>query len=359
LLEPSEEERLAYADVASALDVKRSHFGALALARMLSPQAPRYRVLVEDDPEAAREVGATMQRFFPGLVKAFEHRFGEAHYHWCDWAPAAAVHTVRRRALRTESHLWLVFNPTRGWPAGEDTLYGCDALTKDIEDVLRGGGRHRMLQQVFEIITGGLATLDADARATYVRTTDRPATHEQARQATDADSEQFASRLGGARQTFERAAKRTMQLLYLAGMVTGALGIAGLGLATLALADTALLRQAGFDSPESRRAIVCVLAGIAGAVFSVLLRLDDNKGVEVDRAVGRTIGFILGASRAAIGAMSGAVLYLALASGSLPLATDDPARFGTLYALLAFAAGFSERKVPDMLGLQRLGGSPT
>jgi hypothetical protein len=55
--------------------------------------------------------------------------------------------------------------------------------------------------------------------------------------------------------------------------------------------------------------------------------------------------------RPALGAASGIVVYLLLGSGLVPLSSEDPTHVSHLYAVLAFAGGFSEQLVPDALGL--------
>jgi hypothetical protein len=79
--------------------------------------------------------------------------------------------------------------------------------------------------------------------------------------------------------------------------------------------------------------------------------MSDRKGLQLDIELGPTNALILGGVRTLLGASFGLVFYLLLASGLVvltPPLTDHKVEF---YAVLGFIAGFSERFIPDTLGV--------
>ncbi|MDA0161293.1 hypothetical protein OM076_13530 [Solirubrobacter ginsenosidimutans] len=346
-LGPTQSDKTAYPALASALKPAHSHFRAVAQAYMYS-KGP----LAKGQEASSGADQAAMARFYPHLHAAFVERYGIAEYHWCAHAPAAAVLTSRRRGWRAECHVWLFINPRGAWPAIEATLNDCSVLKDEIEDSLRGSARGRCLHMLFEVITTALALLD-DFTPPPASAAEQGSQSRHGRKAAARDNplEHLRSRMGKVRGQFEQAARRSMQLVYLSGMFAWTLLIAAATVAILAIDGTALGDHLAINGSDARRAIVSVLAGTAGAFMSVLLRMTRDQGIEVDVLVGRTIGHVLGASRPLLGAISGIGVYLLLASGLIPLAPSDPSQVNALYAACAFAAGFSERLVPDMLGI--------
>src|SRR4051794_1796389 len=283
---PLPKEDLAkYPALAAALHPRNSQFRAVAQARMYG-QGPL---------ESPHVDAAAMDRFYPALVTSFQRRYGVAEYHWCDYAPAAAVMTSCRRRLRAETHVWLFLNPGETWRAGESVLWKCDQLKDEVEDLLAGAERRRILRMVFGVSTTGLAELDRRSRTNSpVGPVPTPVRANRTRVAADDVADGLSERLGRVRAQFELAARRRMQLLYLFGMTTWAIGLGVAGVALLALADSDAVGQVASNVDESRRAVVCALSGTVGAFVSVLLRLANGRGVDVDVTLGGKIVLLVG-----------------------------------------------------------------
>ncbi|HEY1738432.1 MAG TPA: hypothetical protein VGI86_06970, partial [Acidimicrobiia bacterium] len=96
-----------------------------------------------------------------------------------------------------------------------------------------------------------------------------------------------------------------------------------------------------------------VAAGAIGACISVLTRLV-NSTLRVEPAASKSALVTSGASRVAIGAVFGAVVFVFASAGlvSLPKGntTTDPSAQTYLWIAFGFLAGFSERWVQDLLG---------
>src|SRR5256885_550915 len=132
------------------------------------------------------------------------------------------------------------------------------------------------------------------------------------------------------------------------GVLTlGALGIAG-------AAVYALLP--GNELKDATTFFVCYGMGAAGAVVSVMTRMSQTTGTGfIDYEVGRPALRRVGSFRPMIGAVFAVVLYFALQSGLINVATKPPSGTTTdtttfFYASLAFIAGFSERRARILLG---------
>jgi len=108
-------------------------------------------------------------------------------------------------------------------------------------------------------------------------------------------------------------------------------------------------------------AVGAVTMATLGAVVSVVQRMSSG-GLVVDFTAPRGQRLALGALRPLVGAVFGAVAYFALLTGVLASGAEDAdgASSFAFFALLGFAAGFSERFATDML--ERAGqliGAPT
>jgi hypothetical protein len=90
--------------------------------------------------------------------------------------------------------------------------------------------------------------------------------------------------------------------------------------------------------------------GAAGAIVSVMERMGNRRTrFEVDYELGRFPVAVLGSFRPLIGLAFGLVVHAALTSGIINLELKNASRQTYLYALLAFAGGFSERLAKDVL----------
>ena len=144
--------------------------------------------------------------------------------------------------------------------------------------------------------------------------------------------------------SYEQAASREAQIVYLGGMLMGVLA-----LCAVALPIGLLLN--GTDVPVDLTTFFgCLIAGALGALVSVVTRMSADK-FHVRHEVGRGYVQRVAAFRPFIGSVFGLLVYFALAGGvirqlDIPEAESDRFAF---FLVLAFAAGFSERMVKEVL----------
>jgi hypothetical protein len=146
--------------------------------------------------------------------------------------------------------------------------------------------------------------------------------------------------------SYEQAASREAQIVYLGGMLMGVVA-----LCALAVPVGLLLR--GTEVPVDLTTFFgCMIAGALGALISVVTRMSADK-FHVRHEVGRGYVQRVAAFRPFIGGIFGVLVYLALAGDvvtgiTVPPVTDEPKRFA-FFLVFAFAAGFSERMVKEVL----------
>jgi hypothetical protein len=144
--------------------------------------------------------------------------------------------------------------------------------------------------------------------------------------------------------SYEQAASREAQIVYLGGMLMGVLA-----LCTLAVPVGLLL--SGTDVPVDLTVFFgCVIAGALGALISVVTRMSADR-FHVRHEVGRGYVQRVAAFRPFIGSVFGVLVYFALAGdviSGINVPTGDDKRFA-FFLVFAFAAGFSERMVKEVL----------
>jgi hypothetical protein len=144
--------------------------------------------------------------------------------------------------------------------------------------------------------------------------------------------------------SYEQAASREAQIVYLGGMLMGVLA-----LCALAVPVGLLLR--GTDVPVDLTTFFgCVIAGALGALISVVTRMSADK-FHVRHEVGRGYVQRVAAFRPFIGSVFGLLVYFALAGdviSGINVPTDEQKKFA-FFLVFAFAAGFSERMVKEVL----------
>ncbi len=146
--------------------------------------------------------------------------------------------------------------------------------------------------------------------------------------------------------SYEQAASREAQIVYLGGMLMGVLALCALAVPVGLLLD-------GTDVPVDLTTFFgCVIAGALGALISVVTRMSADK-FHVRHEVGRGYVQRVAAFRPFIGGIFGVLVYFALAGDvitgiNVPPSTDMGKRFA-FFLVFAFAAGFSERMVKEVL----------
>ena len=144
--------------------------------------------------------------------------------------------------------------------------------------------------------------------------------------------------------SYEQSASREAQIVYLGGMLMGVMALC-------ALAVPVGLLLAGTDVPvDLTRFFGCLIAGALGALVSVVTRMSADK-FHVRHEVGRGYVQRVAAFRPFIGGIFGVLVYFALAGGlirQINLPDTESGRFA-FFLVFAFAAGFSERMVKEVL----------
>jgi hypothetical protein len=149
-----------------------------------------------------------------------------------------------------------------------------------------------------------------------------------------------------------RIASKTGRIVYVSGMLMGAVVIVLLG-ALIAVA-LAYWYPKGWTG-EVQNLLLCTGAGAVGALTSVLSRMSGGGGTfTVDVEVGRPLLRRLGLYKPLVGSVFGVALYFLLASGLL-MTKAPQGRVMYFYGIVAFFSGFSERFTGVVFGgAQRL-----
>lgn len=163
---------------------------------------------------------------------------------------------------------------------------------------------------------------------------------------------------------YNRAAGKSVRLIYFLGMLVGILLLAALGLAISAILG--ISTELNLRSEPTQNFFASYGAGAVGALVSVMLRMrpDTRTSFSVDYEVGRGPIFWLGAFRPVIGAIFASALYFALESDFIQLGSITQQSTFTFYAFVGFLAGFSERFTHVIFGeaeltvAQALGSAP-
>jgi hypothetical protein len=80
-----------------------------------------------------------------------------------------------------------------------------------------------------------------------------------------------------------------------------------------------------------------------------MARVSRGERVDVDSDKSKSVTVLAGSFRPVIGAVFGAVLYVLVCGGLLPLAAPGPDQKCLFFAGLAFVAGFTERWAQDTI----------
>ncbi|WP_181780518.1 hypothetical protein [Pseudonocardia pini] len=152
------------------------------------------------------------------------------------------------------------------------------------------------------------------------------------------------------RESIERARERVMALVQRQARYVYFRGtLIGLGAALALVVGVGLLNAWLWSDIVSTSALVGSTAfGAVGAVVSVFQRISKGS-LRLDFTAPSGQLRMLGALRPAVGAVFGAIVQFGLVSGLLgATGAQPPAAFG-VFAVLGFAAGFSERFATDMV----------
>jgi hypothetical protein len=280
----------------------------------------------------AREQGAVDEAArgaYDEALSRFEARHGTiVGSYWCGEIESAVALTERRRLRGCLSSVY-AFHRESDWathaqPAVAAELYRCEELAVRARAVL-GGVRQRICLQLVLASASHLLSL-VDERVDAGRPRSIEAVLERERAA-----------IAKAEAYYCEAANGQAQMVYFGGMATVALVLSVVAAVWLSL---------GWASP-----VAALIAGAAGAVVSVIQRINNGK-FTLDYDVGGPYAFFLGGLRPLIGGAFAMTISFAFGGGllHLPVAAGESTAHRRLALLVVgFVAGFSERWAQDTL----------
>jgi hypothetical protein len=268
--------------------------------------------------------------------RKFVERFEEEHgkivdAYWCSNQASAVAVTVKRRPLLLPDVVrlhWATDWATKEKPKLMTLLYRCESLAVKVHEVLRDTSQRLAMQSLFTVVSFllGFAETDRSDNDRAVAEVDRNTRKELTR----------------VEDYYHKAAARSGQIVYVAGMLLGMVPVA------LLIVLALVLRLADSHNLAARQGLICFAAGAVGALMSVMARMNSGR-VRVDWEFGKDTLRTLGALRPFVGGIFGLMAFFALKSGVVALDIADAKRSTYFYVLFAFAAGFSERLAQDML----------
>ena len=312
-----------------------------------APVKPRERVSFSDlvDTWKVREAGSEAERRYYERRADFEAARGEiTDGYICEDGPMAIVLTARPPTRFEKLFLFRkerieLFTETerlvRAHPEVAHSLHRAEVQYVSVRQALRGLSQRLLVNWLF------VWNRDVMISAATVEGIAPPAFEEKEIRRLERELDLISA-------NYEQAASREAQIVYLGGMLMGVLA-----LCALALPVGVLL--AGTNVPVDLTTFFgCVIAGALGALISVVTRMSADK-FHVRHEVGRGYVQRVAAFRPFIGSVFGLLVYFALAGDvitGISVPPDIPANAGKRFAfflVFAFAAGFSERMVKEVL----------
>jgi hypothetical protein len=290
---------------------------AIQLVYVVSRDWFRSKTLTGRDATAA---AARYNRSYPEVVRRTIAFYPSESRH--AWAAITIDGTVTTSAPST----W----PPEIWPDGKDTWLTAENLYALAKQFLDHEGALYLQIELAAIQGDVLTLLDSEpdehrAKAALALSRKR------------IEMAQSNFRIGA----LTRATSRYLEGMAIAllALVPISLGIGAFIQAQLPWKDVALLATA------------CAIAGMFGALVSVLTRISGS-GLDLDYRAGSRMLRVVGFARPVLGSIFASALYFATVGGIVPLKAplEDPTRFA-FFIGIGFLAGFSERYAQDMLSV--------
>ena len=307
------------------------------------PRARPRRVSFSElvDAWAARESGTAAEERYQELRAAFVHDHGEiTDSYICESGPmAVAVTTVQPKRLglrlfRARDRIEMYTETerlVRMHPEVAHIRHRGEVQYVSVRNALRGLNQRLLVNWLFVWMRDLMIASAPDGQGRIDPMTADAIEHQE--HELDRIAEHYA-----------QAASREAQIVYLGGMLSGVLALC-------AITIPVGLLLAASDVPVNLTTFFgCLIAGALGALVSVVTRMSADK-FHVRHEVGRSYVQRVAAFRPFIGGVFGLLVYFALQGGvirQLDVPTDDRDRFA-FFLVLAFAAGFSERLVKEVL----------
>ena len=341
----------------SAGEVASGQSGAVSFAEVVRVHYEWERAMRRGAPDDELE-----QRFRDKL-REFQQKEGTLlHAYWSRRRPSAVALTVRHRRRQKRGKL-AIWRPLRGkaprtddpltdpdaiirlhrvtdWLAREspiaDLLHHCDTLGIRVGEILRGTSERIAMQWIFAVQSHLLG---------FIERTEGKATKAQVDEIVNSQKRELVA----IERYYDRAGDKTARVVYFGGMMLGALYsalLAGLG-------AFALWAGGWIEQPHTREIetfFVSYAAGGIGAIVSVMFRMANEDKFAIDYEVGRPTVRKLGAFRPFIGAIFGVAMYFLIQSGLPQVELPDTDQAFFYYGIVAFLAGFAERRTKVILG---------
>jgi hypothetical protein len=311
----------------------------------VSAAQPRLRVSFSElvDAWAVREDGPAREQRYQELRADFVHAHGEiTDAYICESGPMAVVLTavqprplerkLLRRKERTEMYTEIE-RLIRLHPEVAPVLHRAEMQYVSVRNALRGLSQRLLMNWLFVWL-----------RDLMLATVPKADGERGVQPLTAVEIEAQNRELDRIERHYEQAASREAQIVYLGGMLWGVLALC-------AVAVPLGLLLAGTDVPVDLTTFFgCLISGALGALVSVVTRMSADK-FHVRHEVGRSYVQRVAAFRPFIGSVFGLLVYFALQGElvrQIQIPRDDANRFA-FFLVLAFAAGFSERMVKEVL----------
>ena len=305
--------------------------------------APRRRVSFSElvDAWAVREGGDGREERYQELRAAFVSDHGEiTDSYICESGPMAVVLTavrpkpLERKLFRSKDRVEMYSETerlVRMHPEVAQVLHRAEVQYVSVRNALRGLSQRLLVNWLFvwmrdlmlvsiPNVDGTVVPLSAEEIEAQEKELDRIEAH------------------------YQQAAAREAQIVYLGGMLMGVLALCAVTV------PVGILLAASSVPVNLTTFFGCLIAGALGALVSVVTRMSADK-FHVRHEVGRSYVQRVAAFRPFIGGVFGLLVYFALQGGvirQLDVPEDPRDRFA-FFLVLAFAAGFSERLVKEVL----------
>jgi hypothetical protein len=305
--------------------------------------APRRRVSFSELVEAwaLREESTSREERYQELRAAFVSDHGEiTDAYICESGPMAVALTavrpkeLERKLLRYRDRIEMYSETerlVRMHPEVAQVLHRAEVQYVSVRNALRGLSQRLLVNWLFVWMRDLMLVSIPNADGTVV-----PLTAE--------EIDEQGKELDRIEAHYQQAASREAQIVYLGGMLAGVLALC-------AITVPVGILLAASSAPVSLTTFFgCLIAGALGALVSVVTRMSADK-FHVRHEVGRSYVQRVAAFRPFIGGVFGLLVYFALQGGvirQLDVPTDERDRFA-FFLVLAFAAGFSERLVKEVL----------
>jgi hypothetical protein len=297
-----------------------------------------------------------LYRSYRQALDRFEDDAGEiVDAYWCLTDASAVVLTSKQTSRWPRRHDLRLYRAT-DWvtstaPRIAALLHHSDSLAMKANQILPTVPKRIALSWIFSEQSFLLGVIE--------RTDGKPSEKD-----LDSVVAEHAEELKRIERYYDRAASKSVRLVYFLGMLVGILLLAALGLAISAILGVST--ELNLRSTPTQNFFASYGAGAVGALVSVMLRMrpDTRSGFSVDYEVGRGPIFWLGAFRPVIGAIFASAVYFALESDFIQLGTITQQNTFTFYAFVGFLGGFSERFTHVIFGeaeltvAEALGASP-